>query len=312
MSVYIPSALLSQNNYLTWTDPHCKVINNGTHYISTVSHTACGTIVKFTHDEVIFENDIFIRQLGATPPTSPNDTIDFGSDSVDTISVQCIYPRRQNVTMSYRPANTHIRFYEKRYGHMDVQLEQYQSDKFVSVISGTSYPREVLLNKDMYIKLRAMHTNTTDIAIKVDSCVATPSAMPADGSLYQLIDHGCPASPAVKLYPSSFDEVKFSVKAFQFKSSPGSIVYIHCQISVCSPTNPQCVTGCKSRHRRDVDEADDSSHLVSGGPYLLVADKGSLQMSTVVAGVCACLAVVATVFAVIGWKRKSTKYNLVS
>jgi len=35
-------------------------------------------------------------------------------------------------------------------------------------------------------------------------------------------------------------------------------------------------------------------------------------MSTVVAGVCACLAVVATVFAVIGWKRKSTKYNLVS
>ena len=34
------------------------------------------------------------------------------------------------------------------------------------------------------------------------------------------------------------------------------------------------MTGCKSRHRRDVDEADDSSHLVSGGPYLLVADKG--------------------------------------
>ena len=35
-------------------------------------------------------------------------------------------------------------------------------------------------------------------------------------------------------------------------------------------------------------------------------------MSTVVAGVCACLAVVATGFAIIGWKRKSTKYNLVS
>jgi hypothetical protein len=32
----------------------------------------------------------------------------------------------------------------------------------------------------------------------------------------------------------------------------------------------------------------------------------------VVAGVCACLAVVATGFAIIGWKRKSTKYNLVS
>lgn len=41
---------------------------------------------------------------------------------------------------------------------------------------------------------------------------------------------------------------------------------------------------------------------------------GSLQMSTVIAGVCACLAVVATVFAIIGWKRKSrpTNYNLVS
>jgi hypothetical protein len=91
--------------------------------------------------------------------------------------------------------------------------------------------------------------------------------------IYDFINR-CPASPAVKLYPSSFDEVKFSIKAFEFKSSPGSIVYIHCQISVCSPTHSQCVTGCKSRHRRDVDEADDSSHLVSGGPYLLVADKG--------------------------------------
>ena len=45
--------------------------------------------------------------------------------------------------------------------------------------------------------------------------------------------------------------------------------------------------------------------------YLLLFS-GSLQMSTVVAGVCACLAVVATGFAIIGWKRKSTKYNLVS
>lgn len=85
----------------------------------------------------------------------------------------------------------------------------------------------------------------------------------------------CPASPAVKVYPSSFDEVRFSVRAFEFRTSPGGIVYIHCQVSVCSPTSPQCRVGCAHRHRREVSTEDGGSHLVSGGPYLLVADKGT-------------------------------------
>ena len=84
----------------------------------------------------------------------------------------------------------------------------------------------------------------------------------------------CPASPAVKVYPSAFDEVRFSVRAFEFRTSPGGIVYIHCQVSVCSPTSPQCRVGCAHRHRREVSTEDGGSHLVSGGPYLLVADKG--------------------------------------
>ncbi|XP_071173130.1 oncoprotein-induced transcript 3 protein-like isoform X1 [Mytilus edulis] len=305
ISVFIPSDLLSHYQ-TTWRDPHCQVQDNGTHYVSTISHTSCGTTVIFTKDEVIFENELILHKSGSPSNQTSKDSIDFGSSSSEVIPVQCIYPRRQNITTLYRPAQSKVRFYEKRYGHMDVQLEQYRSSMFVTPLPVRSFPNEVEINKDMYFTLHAMHVNSTDVAVKVDSCVATPTNMPADGRIYQLLDQGCPASPAVKVYPSSFDEVRFSVRAFEFRTSPGGIVYIHCQVSVCSPTSPQCRVGCAHRHRREVSTEDGGSHLVSGGPYLLVADKDGLQVSTVVAGVCASVAVVATVIAIIGWRRKSS------
>ncbi|XP_076112420.1 oncoprotein-induced transcript 3 protein-like [Mytilus galloprovincialis] len=305
ISVFIPSDLLSHYQ-TTWRDPHCQVQDNGTHYVSTISHTSCGTTVIFTKDEVIFENELILHKSGSPSNQTSNDSIDFGSSDSEVIPVQCIYPRRQNISTLYRPAQSTVRFYEKRYGHMDVQLEQYKSGMFVTPLPVRSFPNEVEINKDMYFILHAMHVNSTDVAVKVDSCVATPSNIPADGRIYQLLDQGCPASPAVKVYPSAFDEVRFSVRAFEFRTSPGGIVYIHCQVSVCSPTSPQCRVGCAHRHRREVSTEDGGSHLVSGGPYLLVADKGGLQVSTVVAGVCASVAVVATVIAIIGWRRKSS------
>lgn len=196
MSVYIPKSLLSTNDVLTWRDPLCPVTNNGTHFISTVQHSGCGTTVSFTTNEIIFENQLAINQQGSQNSlqniVSQNNTvlIDFGNQNKEIIPVRCVYPRNMNVSTSYRPAQSHVRFYEKRYGHLDVTFEQFKSDQFITKLPDRTYPREVELNKDMFFKLRATHVNTSDVALKVESCIATPSIFPASGQTYELIKQG--------------------------------------------------------------------------------------------------------------------------
>lgn len=192
MSVYVPMSVLSTNDLLTWRDPHCQVSNNGTHFVSTIQHSACGTTVSFNTDEVIFENELIIHKQSPQSLIQLNDTaqIDFGLPNNDIVPVRCVYPRNMNVTTSYRPAQSHIRFYEKRYGHLDVVLEQFKTDQFLTELPGRSYPREVELNKDLFFKLRASHVNSSDVALKVDSCIATPSLFPASSQTYELIKQG--------------------------------------------------------------------------------------------------------------------------
>jgi hypothetical protein len=87
----------------------------------------------------------------------------------------------------------------------------------------------------------------------------------------------CPANSshaAVHVYPSDVDKVRFSFRAFEFSAQHG-VVYVHCEVNFCRARDAGCVPGCHagSRRRRDVDSAS-KSHLISAGPFVLVADEG--------------------------------------
>ena len=84
----------------------------------------------------------------------------------------------------------------------------------------------------------------------------------------------CPTVKFVHLLPSPAKETRFSLRVFEFTSSRSDVVYIHCQVSVCSTNSSMCATDCSPANRKKRDLSLDSSHLLSTGPLMLVTDNG--------------------------------------
>ncbi|KAK3086340.1 hypothetical protein FSP39_017064 [Pinctada imbricata] len=254
---------------------HAAVTSNGTHMISSIGLSQCGTTVTITKDNVEFENELKAQSTNSTA----NSLIDFGEDAY-VIPVKCIYPRTETPMTSYVPLQQHVRFYEKRYGHFDVDIMQYDSDKFSSAIQNLGTPRKVALNSEIYVEVKLNDQFNNGLGIHIDKCIATPTSSPSDSTLYTLLTDGCPASQHVHLYNSPANKVRFGIRAFQFTSQTGAMVYIHCQTSMCQAGTPYCTSNC----------------VTAGTP---------IRMSTIVASVSAFVAVVACVVAIVGWTRKT-------
>ena len=84
----------------------------------------------------------------------------------------------------------------------------------------------------------------------------------------------CPTVKFVHLLPSPAKETRFSLRVFEFTSSRSDVVYIHCQVSVCSTNSSMCATDCSPANRKKRDLSLDSSHLLSTGPLMLLTDNG--------------------------------------
>ncbi|KAJ8303573.1 hypothetical protein KUTeg_019969 [Tegillarca granosa] len=293
ISAVVPHSLFPGNPTVTWSDPSCSVQSNGSHFVASIGFHDCGTTVRFTTDTVIFENTL--KSNGAT---TMNPVVDFGESSVYTIPIQCVYQRKENVTGSFFPIRQTTRYFEKRFGHLDLHMEKYTDDKFTRTLTNQRIP----LGSDFFVKLTVDHLNRSDLAIKADNCVATPTSSPADSLFFRLLQDGCPSSSAVHLIQSAYNEVRFRMTSFIFRGTGTGLVYIHCEVSVCPASSTECSVGCSNRRKRAASNVH-SSHLLSAGPILLVTDEGT-PASVIVAAVCAAVAVVATVFAVIGWRRR--------
>lgn len=169
---------------MTWNDPSCVVTNNGTHLVGTIGLDSCGTVVHFNDTHVVFENDLVSESTNGT------NAIDFGLNSV--IPVQCVYPRRQEVSTSFLPVAGHARFYEKGMGHLQVQMRHARDVTFDETYDVGPVAHQVILNKPVYLKLTLGVVNQTisDISINVDRCFATPSSSLLDSELQELTDNG--------------------------------------------------------------------------------------------------------------------------
>ncbi|OWF37920.1 Zona pellucida sperm-binding protein 4 [Mizuhopecten yessoensis] len=195
---------------------------------------------------------------------------------------------------------------------MQVHMRQARDATFTDTYPSQTEPRKVHLNDELFLKLTTDQGSQTTVAINVDRCLATPSPSPLDTNFQELTNNGCPVIPSVTIHSSPSSEVHLSFRAFQFSSHPGAPVYVHCEVYVCPLSNPQCVTGCTNNAGRSRRAAAGGikSHLVSTGPFPVADDKeqsvvgGQSTALIAVTGLCACLAVAATVFGILAWKGR--------
>lgn len=282
----------------------------------------CGTYVFFNATHVIFENELVSHASTANSTSGAHSVIDYGNGPDSVIVVQCVYPRREQESLGFRPIQGQVRLYEKTLGHMQVHMREARDVRFDDMYPSQTEPRVVHLNDPIYIKLDTEQGNTTKVAINVDRCLATPSPSPLDTDFQELTDNGCPALPSVTIHSSPVSEVHLSFQAFKFTNHPSAPVYVHCEVYVCPLSDPHCVTGCTDSVARTRRAATGGikTHLVSTGPFPVADDKdqggfgGESTALVAVTGLCAVLAVAATIFGVMAWRgrrRLSLKEPLV-
>lgn len=268
-------------------------------------------------DTVTFSNDLIVHTILDENTESYDlykyayDDITLGEDFETVVPVKCIYPRHKNTSMSYTPTKQNVRFFERRYGELNVRMDQYLDNQFTKIVPSDKYPQNVPLNGDVFMRLTLV-VDRDDLRLRVDSCIATSKPTPSDGNWRQLIKNGCAEKPAKMISQEADRDVKFSFKAFDFRQHASGLVYVHCEVFVCKPEEPDCSNKCQVRTRRAAtgSSVQEGFHLVSSGPFLVSKTQGSLADWTsaplLIAGAAAMVAFVAVVVAVLGWTRKNT------
>lgn len=154
--------------------------------------TECGTTVLIENDTVTFSNELIVHKVEDGNRVRHNvgdGSITYGEDYETVIPVKCIYPRYGNVSTEYIPVKQNVRFYEKRYGELDIAMEQFENDQYDQALDTSSSPRKVPLNDDVFIRV-GLNFKPNNIRVNTDQCIATSTPMPADKNWRSLINSG--------------------------------------------------------------------------------------------------------------------------
>jgi hypothetical protein len=190
--ISLPDTLFPEQRNITWKEDTCRVTYNGSHYVSDISLTDCGTTVLIENDTVIFSNELIVHKVAddnhAAKERETN-SITFGENYETVIPVKCIYPRLNNVSTNYSPVKQNVRFIEKRYGTLDVAMQQFEDERFEKSFGTDSFPRKVPLNDDVFIRV-GLNFEPNSVRVITDKCIATSSPTCADSNWQPLIISG--------------------------------------------------------------------------------------------------------------------------
>ncbi|CAJ1049875.1 uncharacterized protein LOC117810076 [Xyrichtys novacula] len=240
--------------------------SNSTHVIAIFPLNACGTQIEEDDKYLKFKNEI-------TTFDNLRDVIT--RKHLLEVQFYCQYPKRGNVTHSFRAHRENITVWEKGFGKFTYQCEFYPNSQFHFMLSPSSYPLEYDLGDRIFMQIEAT-SSVNDTVLFVESCSAAPYDNPNYKPVYPIIQNGCKVDQTVQIHSTANDrQFRFSIEAFKFIGLHDQ-VYITCSVLMCRSGNPntRCAQGCingnnmRGRRKRET-VAQSSAHLVSQGPLRL-------------------------------------------
>ena len=130
-------------------------------------------------DNIIFKNEI-----------TSADTNGVISRQHDVeIAFSCAYPKVTNLTLGFTHKNPYA-FTEKGFGAFTFQFEFFESERFRTQVTSSTYPVEVYLKQMMFMQIEAT-TSIPSTELFVESCRATPYDNPNSRISYTIIQNGC-------------------------------------------------------------------------------------------------------------------------
>ncbi|NXY23345.1 DMBT1 protein, partial [Atrichornis clamosus] len=113
-------------------------------------------------------------------------------------------------------------------------------------------PYYVDMNQNLFLQA-SLHSSDQNLAVFVDTCVASPNSNDFRTLIYELIKSGCASDSTYTPFSSPRSDVaRFGFNAFSFVNRYPS-VYLKCELVVCRyhDYSSRCYQGCVKRFKRN-------------------------------------------------------------
>ncbi|XP_033757248.1 deleted in malignant brain tumors 1 protein-like [Pecten maximus] len=213
------------------------------------SYTECSSSKTTTDSEIIYHNQL----------VSPNSATSFPVIVHGyrwRVDIDCKVKRQTNVTHNYIPiAPTATQTIDSGHHHLsgssnyDIHLAFYQDPGFYQQIQGN--PITTHIGDNVYVKV-VVNTNDPEVKMRLNTCVAKPTADAGPALTYPLIANGCVVDQDTTILSQSSHETKFLFNAFEFPANHNSVV-VSCNATFCrtDELTSRCLQTCQSRRSND-------------------------------------------------------------
>ncbi|XP_069497601.1 IgGFc-binding protein-like [Ambystoma mexicanum] len=269
--------LLSSNGVpaetLHLADPHCVGTLEDDRLLFHFGNMSqnCGSKLTVNSTHAIYSNAVeghYIQQAGQI----------ILQDKIIHIDFSCAYPLNINLSFLWAihvvPSVLNMSLPNGK-GNLEASLILYKDSNYSTLIPVC--PVILTINERVYISIEVADIDTSQFALRLGSCWATPTTDPASTTKWDLIQNGCPATHngSVILEGENQANIKrFSFSVFEFISG-SHMIYIHCKVDLCNVRTSLCTPICSSRAARALQSSPAEGYLLSTGPFLHLADAQS-------------------------------------
>ncbi|XP_058262649.1 uncharacterized protein LOC131363797 isoform X2 [Hemibagrus wyckioides] len=236
-------------------DPSCKgeIQNNRLIFKFDSDANTCGTTLENNATHIIFKNSV----------GSPNTTGIISRTGGINITFSCVYPIIQSISMptDMEVIGGVISKQLSTEGTYQIHMKPYTDATFLVPYSGNV---TLEVNHEMYIAVEVDQFDSTQIALVLDNCWATPVNQTDYSVRWDLIIKECPNpndGTVSVLRNGVSTSSHFSFRMFTFTGFSVKI-YLHCQVHLCLQKTGNCALPCPrhlSRRRRSVDFYDSAA-----------------------------------------------------
>ncbi|KAM9066966.1 scavenger receptor cysteine-rich domain-containing protein DMBT1 isoform 30-T30 [Sarcophilus harrisii] len=242
----------------------CLPKENSSDFIFNIPYNGCGTTLTINSDTIIYSNVLLSNQ-----PIQPNSIIIRQKGLQFHVSCKMF---RDTWVETMFISNGSAQIKQIQYGSFHVNMSFYETSSFFQPVNITPYV--VQFSQKLYLQAE-IYPSVSNLALFLDTCIASPSKNDFTTVTYDLIRNGCKKDYTFELYNSPYNsprQVRFGFRAFAFLDRYPS-VYLKCKFLVCQAFDysSRCYKGCITRSKRDTSLYQEKVDVIMG-PFKLKSD----------------------------------------
>nr|XP_042711281.1 deleted in malignant brain tumors 1 protein-like isoform X5 [Chrysemys picta bellii] len=237
-------------------DPYCKPKITTNDIIFNIPYNGCGTRREGNSNTIMYSNLIKATSSGYIIKREKDLHLHVNCKMLQNTWKEIMYVA-QDVAEDVTEVN------ETQYSRYDVNISFYESPSFSRPVYDSPY--YVRLNQNLFLQA-SIHSSDPNLALFLDTCVASPNPSSVTSTTYDIIRNGCARDPTYGTYYSPYSStIRFKFNAFKFVNQYSS-VYLQFKMVVCRvyDYSSRCYQGCIPRSKRDTSSYQEKVDVVVG------------------------------------------------